>query len=373
MPPVYFRYILPHNTASDRDLLYFPYWRFKGMIFSCVTGGRVDNRFVDTSQQAVTSKHFPFSAGLRPQVGKLTFATKKSEGRFIRPDVAYADVIDLFKNSLTRFLPKPIYHQTYVGDTVSLLYAPFYISDRLFDAVLNKPITNDIPDDLAVTLETSEKIQNETRFFSAICPACGWNLEGEGDASVLLCKNCQTAWQPTQKGFTKLPFVYLTEMGQFKISLPFWRITADIDGISLSTIADLARLANLSDMARRKDTQTRFHFWVPAFKVQPKVLLTLCRRITVAQPMADGDRKLPEGVIVPANLPVTEASQALKIVLAEFAKPSKAYFPKLNQIRITPRKALLVYIPFNEDHHDFIQPKLNLGLRKRLLTLAENL
>jgi len=373
MPPVYFRYILPHNAASDRDLLYFPYWRFKGMIFSCVTGSRIDDRFVDTSQQAVTSKHFPFSAGLRPQVGKLTIATKKSEGRFVRPDVAYGDVIDLFKNSLTRFLPKPIHHQSYVGDAVSLLYAPFYVSGRLFDAVLNKPITNDIPEDLAVTLETSEKIQNETRFFSAICPACGWDLDGEGDASVLLCKNCQTAWQPTQKGFTKLPFVYLTEMGRFRTSLPFWRITADIDGLSLSTIADFTRVANLVNMTGGKETQTRFHFWVPAFKVQPKMLLTLSRRITVAQPQTDGNRKLPEGAIIPANLPVTEASQALKIVLAGFAKPSRIYFSKLNQIRITPRKALLVYIPFNEDHHDFIQPKLNLGLSKRLLTLAENL
>ena len=162
-------------------------------------------------------------------------------------------------------------------------------------------------------------------------------------------------------------------MGGFKISLPFWRITADIDGISLSTIADFTHVANLANMAGGNDTQTRFYFWVPAFKVQPKMLLTLSRRITVAQPRADGDRKLPEGVIVPANLPVTEASQALKIVLAGFVKPSKVYFPKLNQIRITSRKALLVYIPFNEDHHDFIQPKLNLGLSKRLLTLAKNL
>ena len=346
------------------------------MLFSCVAD-RVDDRFVDTSQQAVASEHFPFSAGLRPQVGKLTFATKKSQGRFLRPDIAYADVIDLFKDSRNRFLPKPIHHQSYIGETVSLLYAPFYVYDRLFDAMLNKPITNDIPQGLLTTLEASEKIQNETRFFAAICPACGWDLEGEGDASVLLCRNCETAWQPTQKGFTKLPFVCLTDMGQFKISLPFWRFRADIDGISLRTIADFTRVANLSNLANgaigRKDTQTRFHFWVPAFKVQPKMLLTLSRRITVAQPRTDGNRKFPEGSVIPANLPVIEASQALKIILAEFAKPSKVYFPKLNQIRITPRKALLVYIPFDEDHHDYVQPKLSLGLSKRLLTLAENL
>ena len=89
--------------------------------------------------------------------------------------------------------------------------------------------------------------------------------------------------------------------------------------------------------------------------------------------MTDGGRKFPEGSVIRANLPVKEASQALKIILAEFAKPSKVYFPILDQIRITPSKALLVYIPFDDDHHDFIQPKLSLGLSKRLLTLAENL
>ena len=108
--------------------------------------------------------------------------------------------------------------------------------------------------------------------------------------------------------------------------------------------------------------------------MRPKVLVTLCQRITVAQPDTNGDRtSLPTGDIIPANLPVTEASQALKMVLAGFAKPSKNYFPRLKEINITPRKALLVYVPFDEDHHDFIQPQLNLGIGKRLLTLADNL
>jgi len=352
-------------------LIYFPYWRFKGILFSCLNTG-IDGRFVDVSQQAVTSKHFPFSAGIRPQVGKLTFATKKSEGRFLRPDITYTDAIDLFKGSLTRFAPKPIYHQSYVGDVLSLMYAPFFVLGRLFDAVLNKPINKGIPQDLAATLTATEKIENETRFFPTICPACGWDLDGEKDASVLLCKNCQTAWQPTQKGFAKLPFVCLTNMGQYRTSLPFWRITADIDGISLDTVADFARLANIPYLAKGKDSNTRFHFWVPAFKVRAKMLLTISRRITIAQLDTDGDRKiLPEGTIVPANLPVTEAVQTLKIIIAEFAKPAKNYFPYLDQIRITSPKALLVYIPFNEDHHDFIQPKLNLGIGKRLLALAK--
>ncbi len=372
MPPAYFRYILPHNVTDDRELVYFPYWRFKGVLYSCVNTG-VEGRFVDASQQAISSTHFPFSAGIRPQVGKLTFATQKSEGRFLRPDVSYTGAIDLFKASLTRFVKKPIYHQSYIGEIISLLYAPYYVSGRLVDAVLNKPITRDIPEDLATILSSTEKVKNRTRFFPTICPACGWDLEGEKDAAVLLCKNCQTAWQPTQKGFTKLPFVCLTDLGQFTTHLPFWRITADVDGVSLVSVADFTRLANLSPSSTGKAPDTRFYFWMPAFKLRPKMFLTLSRRLTVAQLSTDGDRQLPGGTFIPANLPVTEAAQALKIVLAEFVKPRKIHFPILNQVRMTARKALLVYIPFNEDHHDFIQPKLNVGVGKRLLALADNL
>lgn len=344
------------------------------MLFSCVGNDRIEDRFVDASRQAVQSRHFPISAGIRPQVDKLTFATKKSLGRFIIPETPYNNVVDLFRKSLTRFLPKPIHHQSYVGDTVGLLYAPFYESDRLYDAVLNRPTTRTIPDDLAATLDKTETIKNETHFVPAICPSCGWDLEGEKDASVMVCKNCQTTWQPTRKGFTSLPFVHLTKLGDYQASLPFWRIRADISGMSLATVDDFAKLANLTSQYDKKYGQRLFYFWVPAFKVRPKMLITLCRRMTVVQPeTTDEKRSLPQGKIFPANLPITEAVDTLKIVLAELAKPAKTYFPLLDQMTITPRKALLVYVPFDEDHHDFIQPILHVGIGKRLLALAENL
>lgn len=373
MPSAFFRYLLPHNKTNGHELIYFPYWRFKGMLFSCAAN-QIENRFVDTSQQALQSRHFPVSAGLRPQVGKLVFATKDAPGRFIRPKVAHGEVFNLFKKSLGRFLSQPIHHQAYIGEAISLMYAPFYVTDRLYDAVLNKPITQTISEKMATILATTEKIKNETRFFPALCPACGWDLGGEKDAAVLLCQNCQTTWQPTPKGFTKLPYVYLSHMGDYKTSFPFWRIQATVEGLSLETIADFARVANLSGIGNQMESQQPFYFWVPAFKVRPKLLITLCQRLTMAQPDMEGDRtSLPAGKAITANLPATEASQMLKVVLAGFARPAKNYFPRLKEITITPRKALLAYIPFDEDHHDYIQPQLRLGVGKRLLTLANNL
>jgi len=35
----YFRYTLPSKAPENKKLLYFPYWRFKGMLFSCASDG----------------------------------------------------------------------------------------------------------------------------------------------------------------------------------------------------------------------------------------------------------------------------------------------------------------------------------------------
>jgi len=376
MPPGYFRYLLPHHAAETRELIYFPYWRIKGLLFSCVKN-RIDGRFVDTSQQAVKSGYFPFSAGIRPQVDKLTFATRKSPGRFLRSDISLDGAVDRFKDSQARFVPKPIYHQAYIGDVVSLLYAPFYVADgRLYNAALNQPLTRGsrIPEDLAAMLETTRTIDNETRFFPTICPGCGWDMSGEKDAVVLLCPNCQTAWEPTLKGYKKRSFVSLVDVGARGTHLPFWRITADVDGAALNTVADFIRMANLTRPPKDSGTDSRFHFWVPAFKVQPKMFINLLRRLTAVQFQADdGERQLPRETMIPVNLPVSEAIQTLKIVFADFARPKWRVFPQLAQIRFTVRESLLVYIPFNDGHHDLIQPQLTLGIPKSLFKLAENL
>jgi len=53
----FFRYMLPNSAPENKDLLFFPYWRFKGMLFSCVENG-IKHRFIDISHQAVESKLF---------------------------------------------------------------------------------------------------------------------------------------------------------------------------------------------------------------------------------------------------------------------------------------------------------------------------
>ena len=83
--------------------------------------------------------------------------------------------------------------------------------------------------------------------------------------------------------------------------------------------------------------------------------------------------ELPDARLYPVTLPIEEALESLTINLASFIKPQRNLFPKLKDITITPKSFLLVYIPFIEKHHEFIQPKLHLTINKKRLAFASNL
>ena len=87
-----FRYILPHPARENKEVVYFPYWRFKGMLFSCVSNG-VKHRIVDVSHQAIESQHFPVSVGLRSQTMKLRFVSPETEGRFLQTSLPYEEMM----------------------------------------------------------------------------------------------------------------------------------------------------------------------------------------------------------------------------------------------------------------------------------------
>jgi hypothetical protein len=43
-----FRYMFSHDPPKDKQLIFFPYWRFKGMLFACNPKG-INQKFIDVS------------------------------------------------------------------------------------------------------------------------------------------------------------------------------------------------------------------------------------------------------------------------------------------------------------------------------------
>ncbi len=368
----YFRYRLPHKAPADQELIYFPYWRFRGMLFAYSPPG-VAHRFVDVSHQAVSNPHFPVSVGLRSQALKLQFVSPDLPGHFIHPTTNDRTAMKQVAQRFRQEFPAPVIHQAQVGETLSMIYAPFYLRHGLIDAVLNTPVTRD---------PAAERIRDEMpggapdwriRFLPTLCPGCGWDLAGERDAHVLTCRNCQTLWRPGRTKFKPVAYAQAPPSEADNVYLPFWRIKNKISGITLQSYADLVRAANLPRAVQTAWEKQPFRFWAPAFKVRPGVLLRLARALTLAPPNTELEATIPTQEVQTANLPVKEALDTIKINLAGFLRPASRVPELLPSITVQAEKYLLVYLPFERRHHDLVNPDLNLAISKSHLRLAANL
>ncbi len=342
------------------------------MLFFCGPQG-IQNRFVDISQQAIATPYFPFSVGVRSQAMKIRFVTPDTKGRFLKPRQSHQEIFSNFEQRFGKSLPRPIVHQSHIGETLSLIYSPFYEKGKLYDAILDQPVSNLLPEGFSIDEFAQDNPKGHIHFVSTLCPNCGWDLEGERDALVLRCRNCSSTWYPVGKKLKQLKFAHVTGQGDNTVYLPFWRIKADISGLQLNTYADLIEVANLPKAVQSAWHDIPFRFWIPAFKVRPRIFLRLASQITVVQPQKDLVHRLPESRIHPGNLPVEEAFESLKLTLADFMKPRKTLTERLPDINVAAKKFSLVYLPFEDAPHEYIQREYQIAINKNVLTLSKNL
>ena len=375
----FFRYVLPHTTQAEQELIYFPYWRYKGMLFFCGPAS-IANRFVDVSHQAIETTRFPLSVGVRSQAMKLRFLSAEMEGRFLNPRLTFDSITANFETRFGKALPKPILHQAHIGEALSLIYSPFYLKDKLYDAIIDKPASakvwadfNTAWADFNIDHWDDESPQSHIHFVSTLCPNCGWDLEGQRDSLVILCKNCNSAWYPVGRKLKPLKFAHIPETGDNTLYLPFWRIRAEISGIDLKSYADLVKVANLPKAVQTGWEDIPFRFWIPAFKVRPQLFLRLASHLTASQPREELIPELPADRIYPSTLPVKEAIESLEITLSDFMKPRKKMMEKFHNIHIDPQSFTLIYVPFNEEHHEFINHDYQIAINKNVMAHAKNL
>ena len=226
----YFQYILPSKAPENKELFFMPYWRFKGMLFSCIEK-HIKHKFVDVSLQAFDSSIFPFSVGLRSQSLKLRFVTPDTKGYFVKPKLTFKNVMNTFMNRFGISSPETIQHQTHIGETIGLIYSPFYLDKHLYDAVLNKTVKTKLPDDFDILNFSGGNPEWSLNFIPALCPNCGWDLKGNRDTIALICSNCISIWMPISNQLKRLNFGCLTASTESSVYFPFWRIKTDISEI----------------------------------------------------------------------------------------------------------------------------------------------
>ncbi|MBN2123356.1 MAG: hypothetical protein JW821_03620, partial [Deltaproteobacteria bacterium] len=201
----FFRYLLPDRAPADRELFYVPYWRFKGLLFSCVPQG-IKHRIMDVSFPALNTPCFPVSLGLRSQVLKLRFASTEAGGRFLKPDISLHEAKGILEERFSAGLPKVIFEQSFVGEAISQIYSPFFMDGRIHDGVLNRALKTRVDPDFDPDRIPGGSAEWPIRFIPALCPDCGWDLQGERDSLALACRNCNALWLGGKTRFVRMKY-----------------------------------------------------------------------------------------------------------------------------------------------------------------------
>jgi ribosomal protein S27AE len=373
----YFRYYLPPSGSFSKDVILAPYWRFKGIVFFCKASG-IKHTINDVSSLASSHTFLPGSLGFRPQTLRLKFLSSNVEARIFQRQVPLKKVIekierrsDLLEDGQT---PGPIFHEAFIGESISLIYSPLFIQGDMFhDAVLGKPVAsipNDFVDDL---LPLDQGKDWQVTFVSTLCPQCGWDLLGERDSVVLFCKHCDSVWEASERGLKEVDFGMIPTKEAHAFHLPFWRMETAIQGLELQSYAELLRMANVPVVMKREWEESGFYFWAPAFKVPPVPFLRSTQALTLSEPKEEFERNLPGPPLYPANFPSNEAAESIKVTIANIAADKMTILPKLSEIDIQIRRYHLIFLPFILVGNEFVQSRTRFCIHKNVLNLGRNL
>jgi len=373
----YFRFYLPPSESFSKDILFVPYWRFKGTIFFCKADG-IKYTINDVSSLALSHTFLPNSLGFRPQTLKLKFLTSKVDARFFQDRVPLKKVIQnierRFKLSDAVQASGPVYHETFIGESISLIYSPMFIQgSRFHDAILGKPVAS-IPKDFVDDLLTFDQEKDwQVTFVSTLCPQCGWDLLGEEDSVVLFCKNCNSVWEAAKNGLREVDFGMVPSKEANAYYLPFWRMETTIEDPAIHSYADLLRMANAPVAMKKEWEKSCSCFWAPAFKVPPVPFLRSTQALTLAEPHEEFEKKLPKSPLFFANFPSNEAAESIKVTIANTAVDRMRIFPKLPEMDIQIKKTHLIFRPFILVGNEFVESQGRLCIHKNFLQLGRNL
>jgi hypothetical protein len=374
----FFRYYIPPADGIEEDIYYVPYWRFRGMYYSCPPF-ELKSKVLDASFLASGHKFFPKTLGIRTQTLKLRFVSPEVKGKFFRTRLTFNEVLPKVEevsglhDSLADI--RRAFHRAFIGETLSIIYSPVYVSGgAVHDGVLKRPVaryTSLTEDTFAQSVDHHSNWK--VRFLSALCPNCGWDLRGGSESIILLCTRCDSAWKVSRGALRRQEFSVVYSREENICYVPFWRFKARFDGFQLNSYADLIRFANLPKVARAEHESQELYHWLPAFKGYPRLFMRLSKILTVAQPRQQYEDCLPstEGAgAAPVTLGAREAAGGLKIALAGTTVAKRKVFPMLPKAKVAVQQAHLVFLPFRISGVDLIEVNLNIRIPRNALPLC---
>jgi predicted nucleic acid-binding Zn-ribbon protein len=366
---------LPRAALVDRipaevdgsDIFYYPYMRFKGVIYTSFVD-RVTHRLLDVTQQARTETVAPPSLGDRVRGTRLTQVHRAMGGRFIRKSLPTSDILQRAAARAEQSIDersRPFIHQVFVSEVVSCIYLPLYrVGDTIFDGATGRSLGAKKLWKSALHQTISFQPHWQSNFLSTLCPHCGDVLEGGADSSVMHCRQCDTCWLEDEGTFVSVPYGYVPMQGEDVAHLPFWRLRVRCDQPKLYTLADLILATSRPILIKADHKRAELMIWVPAFTMAPAAFLNAARHLTLAQLSVPPVRGAYRGKLASVSVSLTEAMGTLKTVFAHIVEKRGDILNHLADITLSCRDGALVYLPFQKRGPVSVQPHTSLNIEE---------
>jgi DNA-directed RNA polymerase subunit RPC12/RpoP len=370
--PHLFRFFLP-GKEDDEDTVYVPYLRFKGSVFT-INGLQIEHRIVDLTQRGVDLPFLPLSLGLRPQAMHMQFVSTRLTGHFLANSIT-VDAMLQRASKLSATGRNANMYQSCIGEAINRIYLPLQVKgNQITDGITTNPFIKDDDPYSTLTPLFDSSPAWQPRFLPAICPECGWDLDGERDSVVLFCRNCNSAWQEKRRCLLRVFFQVGASVSDTAIFLPFWCITAKTSGkIAIANYADFIRITNQPLVPQPDWEQKEMCYRIPAFKIKPKEFLRLGSQLTISLREQGSGATLPRKNVHPVTLPDSEAVQSLHMVLASATISKNEVLPYLADTEFEISNISLQFLPFLPTTHELILQQLSVIINRNALAMGRHL
>jgi len=160
---------------------------------------------------------------------------------------------------------------------------------------------------------------------------------------------------------------HVAATGKTSRYLPFWKIEANFSEPRIRTFSDYIRFTRQPKVPRKEWEHREMTFWCPGFKIRPKNLLSLSSVLTLNQMVFEQKSGMPCNGLNPVTLPVTEAMEMIKLILADTCVENSRILPGISSFKIEIKKYTLIYLPFKENTHEMVQEQIPVAVNSNAL------
>ena len=360
-----------HGVAHASDILWIPFWRFRGIRYRVLDDpARVEGGLLDATVAACSSTPSSANLGIRLQVAPLNLDS--GDGRRVPEDQTPAEALADVEERVEALQAQTPLFTRLIGESVCLVSAPCALEERggvwWMRELIPDGGVHPLTDAQAQALGTASRAevgQNRVSFLPLLCPECGHDLAAAPGAVALLCGHCARGWWVRGSRFSPLPCAARAAKNPGARYFPFWELTFRADGLPVSNRGELRRWVISYQPVPTGWERQPCQVLVPGFKLEPRVFVRLARIMTLA-PLEAPAESFPPGNLVdaePVRLTLSEAAQALKIVLAFLAQGRRPGLAAVVGARMRVRGARLLYLPFHRRGGEWVEEETGAAIQ----------